>query len=160
MRFRYPILPVILLGFVPVWQSLWARFGPLWNQQRGALAAGLAILCAIALGTAQHLRYRHVAPKRMGLYDAALILRDYRSRSYALVTTEAGLLPLYSTWRAVDAWGLNDAWIAHHGIITEEYLDRYRPEVIVFHAYFSPETDRSILASSGDRSAPPGIGWS
>ena len=76
----------------------------------------------------------------MGLYDAALILRDYSRRNYALATTEAGLLPLYSTWRAVDAWGLNDAFIAHHGGVTEEYLDRYRPEVIVFHAYFSPET--------------------
>ena len=76
----------------------------------------------------------------MGLYDAALVLRDYSRRNYALATTEAGPLPLYSTWRAVDAWGLNDAFIAHHGGITEEYLDRYRPEVIVFHAYFSPET--------------------
>ena len=94
------------------------------------------------LAVYQHDRFRHVAPKRMGLYDAALVLRDYGRRNYALATTEAGLLPLYSTWRAVDAWGLNDAWIAHHGGITEEYLDRYRPEVIVFHAYFSPETPR------------------
>jgi hypothetical protein len=38
----------------------------------------------------------------------------------------------------VDAWGLNDPWIAAHGLITSKYLDRYRPEVIVFHAYFSP----------------------
>ena len=96
----------------------------------------------------------------MGLYDAALVLRDYQRRNYALATTEAGLLPLYSTWRAVDAWGLNDAWIAHHGGITEEYLDRYRPEVIVFHAYFSPETPAAGLASRSARSGPPGTAWS
>ena len=60
-----------------------------------------------------------------------------------MATTEAGLLPLYSTWSAVDAWGLNDAFIASNGGITEEYLDRYRPEVIVFHAYFSPETPQT-----------------
>src|SRR5262249_29407255 len=37
------------------------------------------------------------------------------------------------------AWGLNDAWIAEHGRVTAEYLDRYRPELVMFHAYFSPE---------------------
>jgi hypothetical protein len=138
MRFRYPLLPVVLIGFVPVWRALWTRYG---RPLSPTAAAALAVAAALALGTVQHLRYRHVAPKRMGLYDAALVLREYRQRSYALVTTEAGLLPLYSTWRAVDAWGLNDAFIAHHGAVTEAYLDRYRPEVIVFHAYFSPETD-------------------
>jgi hypothetical protein len=71
------------------------------------------------------------------------MLSDYRSRGFSLVTTEAGLLPLYSRWRAVDAWGLNDQWITHHGIVTAEYLDRYRPEVVVFHAYFSPGTPDS-----------------
>ena len=120
-----------------------------------ALAAGpLALLVAGGLAAYQHSRYRHIAPQRMGLYDAALVLRDYSRRNYALATTEAGLLPLYSTWRAVDAWGLNDAFIAHDGGITEEYLDRYRPEVIVFHAYFSPETRRRADASRSARSGP------
>jgi hypothetical protein len=102
----------------------------------------MAAVAASILGVAffQHGRYGGVLPRRMGLYDAALVLRDYRRHNYALVTTEAGLLPFYSTWRAVDAWGLNDQFIAHEGGITEEYLDRYRPEVIVFHAYFSPGT--------------------
>jgi hypothetical protein len=74
----------------------------------------------------------------MGLYDVAMMLRPYAGRGYTLATTEAGLLPLYSEWRAVDAWGLNDQWIAHHGGLSEDYLERYRPEVIAFHAYFSP----------------------
>ena len=91
-------------------------------------------------GAPQHARFRHVATKRMGLYDAALALGAFDRRDYTLATTEAGLLPLYSNWRAVDAWGLNDAWIARNGSITQEYLERYRPEVILFHAYFSPET--------------------
>jgi len=34
----------------------------------------------------------------------------------------------------VDTWGLNDQWITHTGEVTEAYLQRYRPEVIVFHA--------------------------
>ena len=100
-------------------------------------------LSILGLAGFQHWRYQHVEPRRMGLYDAARVLQEYSRYNYALVTTEAGLLPLYSTWRAVDAWGLNDAFIAHHGEVTTEYLDRYRPEVIVFHAYFSPGTPES-----------------
>jgi hypothetical protein len=68
----------------------------------------------------------------------ALLLSEYRDKGFVLATTEAGLLPLYSGWRSVDAWGLNDQWIAHNGRVTEQYIDRFRPEVIMFHAFFSP----------------------
>lgn len=143
MRFRYPILPVLLLGCVPVAQALWAGRPRLLPA---ALAPLVALALAGALAFAQHQSYRFVAPQRLGLYDAGLVLRDYAARGFALVTTEAGLLPLVSEWRAVDAWGLNDQYIAHHGGIDEAYLDRYRPELIVFHAYFSPR-----VADQGER---------
>jgi hypothetical protein len=55
-----------------------------------------------------------------------------------MAVSEAGLLPFFSDWNAIDTWGLNDSWIAHHGEITPEYLDRFRPHIIMFHAYFSP----------------------
>ncbi len=140
MRFRYPVLPLILVGSVAV--ALALGEGPLRAVRRLPPLFGwtLALVTAAGLVAAEHQRYGSVSPRPMGLRDAGLVLRDYARRNYSLVTTEAGLLPLYSTWRAVDAWGLNDAWIAHHGGITAEYLDRYRPEVIVFHAYFSPHT--------------------
>lgn len=147
MRFRYPILPVVLLGFAGVAGPMLAPVARLLSSSspisRLVTAWTLALIAAAGLAAHQHSSFRQVAPKRMGLHAAALVLRDYSRRNYALATTEAGLLPLYSTWRAVDAWGLNDAWIAHHGGVTEDYLDRYRPEVIVFHAYFSPETPES-----------------
>ena len=143
MRFRYPILPVLLVGCVPVAQALWAS----WPRRLPAALVRLVPLAlAGALAFAQHQGYRFVAPQRLGLYDAGLVLRDYAARGFALVTTEAGLLPLVSEWRAVDAWGLNDPYVAHHGGIDEAYLDRYRPELIVFHAYFSPR-----VADHGER---------
>jgi len=143
MRFRYPILPVLLLGCVPVAQALQAGRPRLLPA---ALAPLAPLALAGALAFAQHQSYRFVAPQRLGLYDAGLVLRDYAARGFALVTTEAGLLPLVSEWRAVDAWGLNDQYVAHHGGIDEAYLDRYRPELIVFHAYFSPR-----VADHGER---------
>jgi hypothetical protein len=136
MRFRYPILPVILIAWVPVAQALAARL----RVPRRAVpwAAAGALVAGVGLAGWQHARFAHIEPQRMGLYDVATMLRDYRSRGYTIATTEAGLLPLYSEWRAIDTWGLNDAWIAHHGGVTEEYLDRHPPEVIALHAYFSP----------------------
>jgi hypothetical protein len=71
-------------------------------------------------------------------YDTALMLSEYRESSYRLATSEAGLLPLYSGWRSLDTWGLNDQWIAHHGVVTEEYLEKFDPHIIMFHAFFSP----------------------
>jgi len=139
MRLRAPLLPIVLVAWVPVWQALTARLAPL-PRVVGALAG---LLVAASGGAWQHARYHSVLPRRMGLYDAALVLSQYEAREFCVATTEAGLLPLYSRWRAVDAWGLNDQWIAHNGTVTDEYLDRYRPEVIVFHAYFSPGTPES-----------------
>ena len=67
------------------------------------------------------------------------MLRDYAARGFALVTTEAGLPPLVSEWRAVDAWGLNDQYVAHHtAASTRPTWSAIGPRLIVFHAYFSP----------------------
>lgn len=142
MRFRYPILPLILVGSAAV--ALALEGGRTWAGRLQGPPGWVACLLVVAgLVIWQHRLYRRFSPRPMGLHEAALVLQDYQSRGFALVTTEAGLLPLYSGWRAVDAWGLNDAFVAHEGGITEEYLDRYRPEVIVFHAFFSPDTDQS-----------------
>jgi hypothetical protein len=146
MRFRYPVLPVLLIGCVPVAQALWVLRPRSFPAPTGATAVASALALAALLAVAQHRDYRFVAPQRLGLYDAGIVLHDYAARGFALATTEAGLLPLVSEWRAVDAWGLNDQYIAHHGGIDEAYLDRYRPEVILFHAYFSPR-----VADHGER---------
>jgi hypothetical protein len=69
-----------------------------------------------------------------GGQELAVRLRPYAAKNYTMVVTEAGDIPFYSEWRAIDAIGLNDAYIAHHGgVITKEYLDRYKPEIILYH---------------------------
>ncbi|MCG6928361.1 MAG: hypothetical protein LJF30_24000 [Acidobacteria bacterium] len=138
-RFRYPVLPLILVGWVPVAQALGRRH-PWWRRLRGGAGWIACLAVSATLVGWQHQRYREITPRPMGLHEAAVMLSGYADRNFTLATTEAGLLPFYSGWRAVDAWGLNDAFIAHRGGITEEYLDRYRPELIVFHAFFSPDT--------------------
>jgi hypothetical protein len=137
IRYGYTILPVIAISWVPAAQALAGRIPAAEGRRRlAAVAVGVAALGALLAW--QHRRFAYLAPARIGLYDVALALHEYQPRGYTMVVTEAGLLPLYSGWRAIDAWGLNDRWIARHGPITEEYLARYRPEVILAHAYFSP----------------------
>jgi hypothetical protein len=65
------------------------------------------------------------------------VLARFAGRGYTLVTTEAGLLPFTSGWRTVDAWGLNDPHIVHHGL-SLAYLDANRPDVIMIHTTYSP----------------------
>lgn len=79
-----------------------------------------------------------------GKYYFALMLSEYKDDGYRLATSEAGLLPLYSQWTSLDTWGLNDQWIAHHGTITEEYLQEFDPHIIMFHAFFSPVASTEV----------------
>ncbi|MDP1548227.1 MAG: hypothetical protein Q8L87_19610 [Anaerolineales bacterium] len=75
--------------------------------------------------------------ERDGRLEMAQMLADFRGKGYVLATTEAGLLPYYSGWTAIDTWGLNDQFIAHNGL-SVEYLDEYKPHIIMFHDYYSP----------------------
>ena len=147
-RFRYPVVPIVLMSWPPLLGGLRALLPR--PARKAAAAAGLAVACALFV---RH--YRAFAPPqrpRAGLQDMAEMLRGFGAGRYAIAVTESGLLPFYSDWRALDAWGLNDTWIARHGGITEEYLDRYRPEVVMFHAYYSP------LEPPTPRAARSGLG--
>jgi len=147
-RFRYPVVPIVMMSWPPLLEGLRERRG---GRARAALAAA-GLLVAAAAAARQHAATAPPARPRSGLQDMAEMLHGFGGGSYAMAVTESGLLPFYSQWRAVDAWGLNDPWIARHGGITEDYLDRYRPEVIMFHAYYSP------LSPPGPRAERSGLG--
>ncbi|HET6846925.1 MAG TPA: hypothetical protein VFH29_08815 [Anaerolineales bacterium] len=150
-RFQYALWPMVLLCFYPLVRDLRQEMRiesqqPARGQWRLAwILSGLLVACA-SLGYASSQACKltsqqqacGIAYEADGRYDIAQLLAEYRGRGYVIATSEAGLLPLYSGWNAIDTWGLNDAWIAQNGEVTPEYLDRYRPELLVFHAYFSP----------------------
>ena len=147
-RFRYPIVPIVLMSWPPLVEGVRGRLSR--PARKVAAALGLAAACALLV---RHSRaFAPPLRPRAGLQDMALMLRGFGGGRYAMAVTESGLLPFYSEWRAVDAWGLNDTWIARHGGITEAYLERYRPEVVMFHAYYSP------LEEPGPRAETSGLG--
>ena len=147
-RFRYPVVPIVMMSWPPLLDGLRSRLA------RPARAA-MTIAGLVVAGAAVVHQHRATAPPsrpRAGLQDMAAMLHAFGGGRYTLAVTESGLLPLYSEWRALDAWGLNDPWIAHHGGITEQYIDRYRPEVVMFHAYYNP------LEPPGPRAETSGLG--
>lgn len=141
MRFQFAVVPIVLISW-PEWVAGLGRdlgLSPLRGMATGtrwSVVLFLAVATAGILGL-QFLLYRNDAPQPDGRYDVARRLLPFRARGYTLVTSEAGLLPFYSRWRSIDAWGLNDPEIARHGI-SRELLERERPELIVYHVYGSP----------------------
>ena len=135
MRFQYAVLPVLLVSWPPLFEEASANLRP---RARKALMAAAVLLVAAVCARRVVIRAveaGHGARIPEGLYTVARIMHGYGAGKCTVVTTEAGLIPLYSGWRAVDAWGLNDQWIAHHGGITKQYLRQKDPCVIMYH-YF------------------------
>jgi hypothetical protein len=141
-RFQYPTMVLATLAWYPLISTVRRDYGlpslvSLSRLQR--LALGLSFAFVLAVIFARQVWHSKAATyHRDGRYDVAVMLREYAGRGYTMATTEAGLLPYYSEWRAVDTWGLNDKWIAHHGMITDDYLKSHSPALIMLHAGFGP----------------------
>jgi hypothetical protein len=133
-RFQYALLPILLMSWPGVFGELVGDGTVLHASRKPAAVRLLLAAAAVVILLFQHQRYQPHRASTNGLYDVAMLLRQYGDRGYLLATSEAGLLPFYSQWRALDTYGLNDPWIAHHGVITREYLARHRPQIIMFHA--------------------------
>jgi len=143
-RFQYAIQPIVLLAWPPLVMGVareW-RLPPLADLARNqrVVLRLLAAMVFVGLLGYHHRMSRLPIQFTDGNYAVGTALRGYAEKGYTMAITEAGLIPLYSGWRAIDTWGLNDAWIAHHGGVTPDYLDRHKPHLIIFHAYFSPQT--------------------
>ncbi len=150
-RFQYVLWPLVLVSWAPLVEGLAQELGLSWPRppQLWARLAWAAAAIGIVYGLLNYANSQNcsltiaqqscsVAYESDGRYDVAKMLSDYQGKGYVIATSEAGLLPFYSNWTAVDTWGLNDEWIAHNGGVTDGYLDQYKPDLIVFHAYFSP----------------------
>jgi arabinofuranosyltransferase len=146
-RFQYALLPIALMSWIPLLRGLsLSKQDQLSGRERGvyfialiALSAGLIYYSWFQNCFLTSYQQTCARPyENDGRYDMGKLLAEYRGKGYVIATTEAGLLPYYSGWDAVDTWGLNDQFIAHNGGLTTEYLDRYKPEIIMFHDYYSP----------------------
>ncbi len=146
-RFQYALVPIALMSWTPLLGGLnFNWLNQLSGRQRGVYLVALVGLSASLVYYSWFQNcflafYQQSCDRpyeQDGRYEMAKLLAEYRGKGYVIATTEAGLLPYYSGWDAIDTWGLNDQWIAHNGGVTAEYLDQYKPQIVMFHDYYSP----------------------
>ena len=136
-RFQYVMVPLSLMALGGLTAKWWREFEQ-QNRSNEIAAVRKSLVCVMMLlfvfAIFYSLHMYKVPFSNAGGQQLAERLRPYAGKNYTMVVTEAGDIPFYSEWRAIDTLGLNDAFIAHHGgVITEQYLDRYKPEVILYH---------------------------
>jgi len=158
-RFQYALVPIVLMSWAPLTRGVGrVRSDDLpqptqdlsWLSQLSRRERSVTIVAILAVFASliyyswfQNCFFTSTQPTcttypKDGRYDLGKLLAEYRGKGYVIATTEAGLLPYYSGWTSIDTWGLNDQFIAHHGGLTVEYLDKYKPHIIMFHDYYSP----------------------
>jgi hypothetical protein len=145
-RFQYPLLVLGAISFAPLWCAIWRGGIGAHARRRNvridpliALTVGLLVVAGVS--TRLDAFQRDALFTQDGRYDEGRALAPFASKGYTLVTTEAGLLPLISGWRTIDAWGLNDPSVVHQGL-TVAYLNENHPDVIVVHSTYSPVDPR------------------
>lgn len=145
-RFQYALLPIALLSWPPLvadFDFSWMRLASIRERLSYLLAISAMVTGLVYYSWYQNCfltSYQMTCERpyeQDGRYDMGKLLADYRGKGYVIATTEAGLLPYYSGWDAIDTWGLNDQFIAHNGGLTREYLDQHKPHIIMFHDYYS-----------------------
>lgn len=142
MRFQYAILPIALISWPASLKTTQDQNSPAQSFSK-PMHRYLIIIIAFTVLFLQQWVYRNAFPPPDGRFIIGHSLQFYEKNNYTIATSEAGLIPFYSKWRAIDTLGLNDSWIAHNGVITSEYLDRYKPEIIMLHdaiSLIAPET--------------------
>jgi arabinofuranosyltransferase len=137
-RFQYVMVPLSMLaigGMAADWWREQEAGGRVKEDLKFAVGAVLVGLFVCGIYYNMHLYLKPFSNR--GAQDLAARLKPYAAKNYTMVVTEAGDLPFYSEWRAIDAFGLNDAYVAHHKnkLLTEEYLDTYRPEIILYRVW-------------------------
>jgi hypothetical protein len=136
-RFQYILMPMIWVIWLPVLRAVWPDLQI--KSWRLVVAAGLT---ALMLGMHTMIYILHPRMFVDGRAQIGTELAQYSAKGYTMAVTEAGNLPFYSDWNAIDTWGLNDKTISHQGMVSSEYLDQYKPELVMIHDYWSPGTPK------------------
>lgn len=145
-RFQYVLMPICWVAWWPVAKAARAWEWRPRDVRDGAPAllspqlwAGIAIV--LGLGMVAFQAGYHALPSRIhrdGRAELGEALRRVAGPGHTMAVTEAGNLPYYSGWRAIDLWGLNDVEIAHAGVVTTARLAREAPALVMVHDYWSP----------------------
>lgn len=161
-RFQYAIVPLTLLALAGIATGIRiTEYVPSLQSPsraaRGVLVATFLLFLFVTMGYIDR-QFTPWYDTTHGMRDFAGKLQPFAANGYTMAVTEAGALPLYSQWQAIDLLGLNDAVIAHGGTqVIPGYLERTLPELIMTHVDAGTAAQREALAGlRDDQTAPPG----
>ncbi|HEY53490.1 MAG TPA: hypothetical protein G4N94_08545 [Caldilineae bacterium] len=131
------VLAIILLKVIERWAS--------WDIDPTALRGVSLLVLAVFAAFSIQLSYRLAAGFYPTQFDdrqtIGAALEPYADRGYTVVASEAGWIPFFSRWRAIDPFGLNDEHITHEGL-SFDYLDSVQPDIIMYHDVANPNPPR------------------
>ena len=133
MRLQYAVLPLVLMTWPGLLAHEWEDWHlPSWHSLSSDARWRATALLVVASACVLYWQFRAYKRTSSGAecnFNIAMVLENYQGKGYGVATSEPGLLPLYSNWRALDTWGLNDRALAH-GADLDDVLDRFRPQLI------------------------------
>ncbi len=131
------VLAIILLKVIERW-------APLEISPTALQGVSLLLLVAFTVFSIQQ-SYRLAAGFYPTQFDdrqtIGTALEPYADKGYTVVASEAGWIPFFSRWRAIDPFGLNDEYITHQGL-SFDYLDSVHPDIIMYHDVADPDPPR------------------
>ncbi|HTL48319.1 MAG TPA: hypothetical protein VL688_09720 [Verrucomicrobiae bacterium] len=127
-RFQMPVVPGLLFLAVLAAEALRPALKKAWVP--AVLLGGFLLVLDSSAKSAAVAYDQGLDTDRILIGRA---LQPYAKPGRIMVVSEPGYLPYYSEWLSVDALGLYDETIAHRGL-TEDYLKRLSPDLIMFHA--------------------------
>ena len=155
MRFQYVLLPITLMTIPYLAGGLKkAEAAMSWSRTMSVATVAAALLASLMYW---RVTFPPAAADGSSMHDIAVSLAQFKDKGYTMAITEAGTLPYFSAWRAIDTWGLNDPHMMHdpHGL-TDAYLDESRPAIIMYHVGLeSPAEFRHVWLGDGGPVAGP-----
>jgi len=183
-RFQYAALMILVAGVPGLAHALWGSWQARDVERQGAellrpVAVAMAVVALLGLAARA---LDHASPGYRGTFsrsgimgsiafgldsesywsrslqwEVARVLARFPPRGRVVATSEAGIVPLYSGWPALDAWGLNDETIAHQGVISSRRLAATKPAIVFIHA---PTTPLAKYVNQGQEKFDPFLpGW-
>jgi len=131
------VLTIILLKVIERWVPLEINA----TMLQGVSLLLLTVFAAFSIQQSYRLATGFYPTQFDDRQTIGVALEPYADNGYTVVASEAGWIPFFSGWRAIDPFGLNDEHITHQGL-TFDYLDSQRPDVIMFHDVANPDPPR------------------
>jgi len=131
------VLAIILLKVIERWAPL--EINPTALQGVGLIL--LAVFTVFYIQQSYRLATGFYPTQFDDRQTIGAALEPYAEKGYTVVASEAGWIPFFSGWRAIDPFGLNDEHITHQGL-SFDYLDSVQPDVIMYHDVANPDPPR------------------